>query len=233
MNMKSALRTGLPPAALILLIGTGPADASSANTYQLGVFTGCQIADWHNEYSQSGGVSIGTLAWEFSSTAPFSTDTGMYQYYTSGTYVRAAARAGYGSIGAYAYKSNPSPLRPLPNMITWASRLCPNRLPCSFWGLAWQAWRDSVGKCSKRNCVEFFHEKGRALRSCLFIFRVCGILPWGLFQDHPDGLLQRRIEFFRAVHHQEMVRFLQHDCIIRKHVPPVCFITYRPHVAVD
>jgi len=99
---NKVFRTGLWAAVLILLITAGPAYA----TKSLGVFTSAQITDWHNTYTSTGGVTIGTKAWEFSSTGPFSDDTGMYYYYTSGVHVRAAATANYGSLSAYAYKHN-------------------------------------------------------------------------------------------------------------------------------
>jgi|GEM_PF-3417920 len=103
MKMKAVLSTGLLAAFLILIIGTGPAYAANASTYQLGVFTAGQVADWNHEGNDQGGVNIGTGSWVFSS-APLTADTGMYYYYDTGVRLQATARAGYGSLGAYAYK---------------------------------------------------------------------------------------------------------------------------------
>jgi hypothetical protein len=92
------LHVGFLVTLMFLMITTGISHA----TPSLRIFTGGQIADWHNEFNNQGGVSIGYE--QNSATGPISYDTGKYQYYTSGVIIRGAARADYGSLGAYAYK---------------------------------------------------------------------------------------------------------------------------------
>ncbi len=96
-----AFCTGFLAALMALVTTTGPAYASS-----LRVFTSAQIADWHNTYTTTGGVSVGTG--ELTAlTGPLSASTDYY-YYTSGVHVQADAVANYGSLRAFAYKLSTS-----------------------------------------------------------------------------------------------------------------------------
>ncbi len=39
-------------------------------------------------------------------------------------------------------------------------------------------------------------------------------------------------EFFPTIHHQKMIRFLQNNRVVRKHMPPVCFIVNGPQISI-